>query len=263
MNHTDRISLALLVALTGGLSSTTAPAQDAAKPAQDAAKPEEAPKWSQSAGLGLTITEGNSDTLLVTASYGGSKKWRQNEVSLGLNGGYGENNNVRNNEYVKAFGQYNWLFGDAQRWYGFGRLDARYDAIADIDYRFNVAAGLGYYFLKEGVNDNKRFNLSVEVGPGYVVEKIGGRTEEYATGYAAEKFTWKISDRSRLWQTLDFTPQLDEPDNNVTNFELGVGSKLTDAMELRVVLSDTYRSEPAAGRKNNDLKLVASVNYTF
>ncbi len=34
-------------------------------------------------------------------------------------------------------------------------------------------------------------------------------------------------------------------------------------MELRVVLTDTYRSEPAAGRDHNDLKVVASVNYTF
>ncbi|HSH16577.1 MAG TPA: DUF481 domain-containing protein [Verrucomicrobiae bacterium] len=256
MNNTNRITMASLVALTGGLTSTTAQAQDAAKP-------EEAPKWSQSAGLGLTITEGNSDTVLVTASYGGSKKWRQNEVSIGLNGGYGENEGEKNNEYVKAFGQYNWLFGDSQRWYGFGRLDAMYDAIADIDYRFNVAAGLGDYFLKEGVNDNTRFNLSLEVGPGFVMEKIGGQEEEYATGYASEKFTWKISDRSRLWQSLDFSPQLDDLENHVTNFELGVASKLTEAMELRVVLTDTYRSEPAAGRDHNDLKVVASVNYTF
>lgn len=250
MKQINHLTMASLVALTGGLTATSGQAQ-------------EEPKWQQSAGLGLSLTDGNSDTLLVTAGYSGSKKWRQNEVSLGLNGGYGESDNVKNNEFVKGFGQYNWLFGDAQRWYGFGRLDAQYDAIADIDYRFNVAAGLGYYILKEGVNDNTRFNLSLEVGPGFVMEKIGGLTDEYATGYAAEKFTWKISERSRFWQTLDFTPQLDDLENYVLNLEVGVGSKLTDAMELRVVLSDTYRSEPAAGRKHNDLKLVASLNYSF
>jgi len=211
----------------------------------------------------LTLTEGNSETVLVTASYSGAKKWGHNEISLGLNGAYGENDNIKNNEYLKGFGQYNWLFGASQRWYGFGRVEALYDGIADIDYRVNVSGGLGYYFLKEGVNENKRFNLSAEVGPGFVTERVGGETSNYATIYAAEKFTWKITDRSRLWQFLDFSPQIDDLENNVTNFELGVASKITESLELRAVLTDTYRSQPAAGRKHNDLKIVAAVGYTF
>lgn len=230
---------------------------------QDAAKPEEAPKWKQSAGLGFTLTEGNSDTVLVTASYSGVKKWRNNEVAIGLNAGYGENDSVKNNEFIKAFGQYNWLFGEQQRWYGFGRLDALYDGIADIDYRFNIAAGLGYYFLKEGVNDNNRFNLSAEVGPGFVTEQVGGLREDYATIYVGEKFTWKLSEKSRLWQTAEFNPQIDDVENNVINFELGVASKLTESLELRAVLTDTYRSRPAAGREHNDLKFVTAIGYTF
>lgn len=257
MNTTTRITLTSLIAVTGGASSLHTQAQEAA------AKPEEAPKWKQSAAVGFTLTDGNSDNLLVTASYAGVKRWGHNEVLLGLNGGYGESDDVKNNEYIKAFGQYNWLFGEAQRAYGFGRLDALYDGIADVDYRLSVAAGLGYYLLKEGLNDNKRFNLSVEVGPGFVTERVGGQTDDYATIYVAEKFGWKLSERSRLWQLADFTPQIDDLDNNVVNFEIGVASKMTENIELRAVLSDTYRSRPAAGRVHNDLKLVMAVGYTF
>jgi putative salt-induced outer membrane protein YdiY len=93
--------------------------------------------------------------------------------------------------------------------------------------------------------------------------RIGGEQSNYGTIYAAEKFTWKISERSRLWQSLDFSPQIDDLENNVTNFELGVASKLTEKLELRAVLTDTYRSEPASDRKHNDLKLVTSIGYTF
>ncbi|MBI1178027.1 DUF481 domain-containing protein [bacterium] len=256
MKTTTQLTLASVVALTGGLATQTANAQDAKKP-------DDAPKWKQNAALGLTLTKGNSDTALFTASYAGSKKWSNNEVSLGLNGGYGENDGTKNNEFVNGFGQYNWLFGKDNRWYGFGRVGALYDGIAKIDYRVTVAAGLGYYFLKEGVNDNKRFNLSAEVGPGYVIERVGGLNNDYATIYAAEKFTWKITDKSRLWQTLDFTPQLDDLENNVTDLEIGVASKITEAIDLRVVLTDTYRSRPAATFKHNDLKLVAGIGYTF
>ncbi len=260
MKPTSRLTLASLVALTGTGSTLTASAQEAAAAA---AKPEAAPKWKQSAGLGFSLTDGNSDTLLLTASYDGSKRWGHNEVLLGLNGGYGESDNVRNNEFIRGFGQYNWFLGEAQRLYGFGRLGALYDGIADIDYRISTALGLGYYFLKEGLNDNKRFNLSAELGPGYVFERVGGQDDDFATVYVAERFTWKISERSRLWQGVNFTPQVSDFDNYVVNFELGVASKMTERVELRAVFTDTYRSRPASGRVHNDLTFVTAIGYTF
>lgn len=256
MKTSNRLTTASLVALGGCLATYGAYSQDAKKP-------DDAPHWKQNASVGFTLTKGNSDTALFTATYTGNKKWRNNEIALGLNGGYGENSGIKNNEYVNGFGQYNWLFGADKRWYGFGRLSGLYDGIAKIDYRATLAGGLGYYFLKEGVGENKRFNLSTEVGPGYVVERVGGINNDYATIYAAEKFTWKITDKSSLWQTLDFTPQISKLDNNVTDLEVGVASKITEALDLRVVLTDTYRSQPAAGFKHNDLKLVAGIGYSF
>ncbi len=82
MKPTTRLTLASLVALTGASSTFTAPAQDAAAAAAAAAKPVEAPKWKQSAGLGFSLTDGNSDTLLLTASYDGAKRWGHNELLL-------------------------------------------------------------------------------------------------------------------------------------------------------------------------------------
>lgn len=45
--------------------------------------------------------------------------------------------------------------------------------------------------------------------------------------------------------------------------ELGIATKITEALDLRGVASDNYRSRPAPGRTENDFKLVASVGYTF
>jgi len=59
---------------------------------------------------GLTLTKGNSDTLLITLGLDTKRKWERNEAAFGVAGGYGENNNVKNNEFVTAFGQYNRLF---------------------------------------------------------------------------------------------------------------------------------------------------------
>ena len=43
----------------------------------------------------------------------------------------------------------------------------------------------------------------------------------------------------------------------------GVEADITKAMKLRTYLQDSYVSEPAPGRKNNDIRLVAGVAYTF
>lgn len=244
----NRLNL-LLTAAPLSLIGVTGLAQDA-----------EEPKWSQSAGVGFTLTRGNSENVLFTANYDAAKEWARNEMTLGLSGGYGESDNVKNTEFINGFGQYNRLFGEDDRMFGFGRLEGLSDGVADIDYRFILSAGMGYYFMKDY---QEKFTLSGDVGPGVVYEKIGGEEETYATVRFGEKFNWQISETARLWQKADFSPQIDQVENYVFTFEIGAEAALTEKMSLRTVLTDTYRSEPADGRKNNDLKLVTSINYKF
>src|SRR5689334_24289313 len=94
--------------------------------------------WDISAAAGLTLTRGNSKTLLFTGNVLGEKKWDQkNELSLGVDGVYGENSGVKNAESLHGFGQYNRLFNE--RLFGYLRLEGLHDAIADIKYRLTVS----------------------------------------------------------------------------------------------------------------------------
>lgn len=213
-------------------------------------------KWEKSASLGATVTQGNSDTVLVVADVLGAKKWDANEVSLGASLAYGENESIKNNETARGFGQYNRLFND--RFYGYLRAEALHDAIADVEYRITLSPGAGYYFIK-----NDRMRLSGEVGPGFVAEKQGGREREYITARLAEKFDYKLNDRARIWQSLEFLPQIDDLNNFILNAEIGVESALTKKTSLRVFAQDTYDNEPAPGRKENDLKIVAAIALKF
>ena len=45
--------------------------------------------------------------------------------------------------------------------------------------------------------------------------------------------------------------------------EVGIETAITKKWSLRVVGQDIYDSEPAAGRKNNDLRLIAGTAYKF
>ena len=259
MRTIKRTNYSRLAALSAALSLTlvAALAQEAVPAAPIASEPDtKVPVWETSAALGLTLTRGNSETLLFSGSILSEKKWDMNEVRLGADATYGEDRDVKSSEAVHGFGQYNRLF--TERAYGYLRLDALHDAVADVEYRVTISPGVGYYFVK-----NERTTLSGEVGPGYIFEKLGSNTDEYATLRIAERFEHKFNDRVKLWQSVEFLPQVDDFSNYLVNSEIGIDTSLTDKLSLRVFAIDTYDSEPAEGRDKNDLKLVTAIAYKF
>ena len=250
----------LLTGLVGVLVGGT-PSALAQTPATNAV-PEKKPRWESFAEAGLTLSQGNSETLLATARIGTGKKWDKNEISLGAGGAYGETKdqatgkNTVNTEVGNVFAQYNRLF--SEQLYGYARAEGYHDGVADIDYRVTLSPGLGYYFIK-----TKATLLSAEVGPGYVFEKKGGQQDDYATVRFGEKLEHKFNDRVRIWEWVEYLPQVEDFNNYILNAEIGVESSLSKALNLRVYVVDTYNSVPAPGRKKNDVKLVAALGVKF
>src|SRR5215471_4695171 len=127
--------------------------------------------WDASATLGLTLTEGNSKTLLASGQIAANKKWgdkSENELNLGADGVYGQQEVQESDgskqtqtsaNSIHGFAQYNRLF--TERLYGFGRIEGLSDEIALIHYRFTLTAGAGYYLIKQ-----TNLFLRAELGPG-------------------------------------------------------------------------------------------------
>lgn len=212
--------------------------------------------WESSASAGLTLTRGNSHTLLYSAGLTSDKKTPDNEYSLGASGTYGSQDGKDNVNNYGGFSQWNHLF--TERFYAYLRADALRDVIADLDYRFNVGPGVGYYWFK-GTNTT----LATEAGAGYQTQHLGGNYDSYGTVRFAENFEHKFSDRARLWQKAEILPQVDKFQNYVINFEIGMEASITKTFSLKTFLDDTYQSEPASGRYRNDIKLVSGVSYKF
>jgi len=215
------------------------------------------PKWAGSASAGLTLTSGNSDTLLFTAKAQAMRKWdTRNELDIGADATYGEQEDIKNNELIHGYAQYNYLF--TERTFGYVRLDALHDDIADVDYRITFGPGIGYYFIK-----NERTFLRGETGPAVVFEKQGGEENTFFTIRLAERFEHKLSKTARIWQSLEFLPEIGDWDNYIINAEVGIEVAINTTWSLKSYIQDTYDHEPAPGRLKNDLKLVTALAYTF
>ena len=214
------------------------------------------PAWESSISAGLSLTEGNSDTLLTTAAFKTRRKTPANEFMFGVDGAYGESDSVKNNEMLHGVSQYNHLF--SERFYAFLNVEGLHDGIADLQYRFTFSPGAGYYFIK---NTNTTF--AGEFGPGLIVQRLGGVDTTYASLRLAERFEHKLNDGARVWERAEILPQVNKFENYLVNAEIGAEAPLTKTFSLRVTVQDNFVNQPAPDRKNNDVKLISSLVYKF
>jgi putative salt-induced outer membrane protein YdiY len=215
------------------------------------------PAWESSIGLGFTLTRGNSDTLLATGNFQTHKKTLEDEISLGADGAYGENDSVQNVNSAHGFSQYNHLFSD--RFFGYLRADALHDEIADLQYRITLSPGAGYYFLRQ-----TNTSLAGEFGPAMVFERLGDDDNNYVTLRLAERFEHKFTENNaRVWESTEFLPQINDFNNFVVNAELGLEASVSKKISLQAYVQDNYINEPATGRQQNDLRIVSGLKYKF
>lgn len=222
-------------------------------------KPPEKPKWEGAVNAGVTLTSGNSDSVLATIGANAKKKWEKDEFMLGALGGYGESDDVKNTEFVGAYAQYNHLF--TEKFYGGVRVDGLYDGLAALSYRFTISPVAGYYFIK-----NDKTLLSVEAGPSYVIEKYFGQADNdsYLGIRFAQRFEHKLTESTKIWEYADYTPAIDDwAEKYIINVEAGISTAMNKAWSLRIVGLYTYNSEPSPGREKGDFKLIAGTEYKF
>jgi putative salt-induced outer membrane protein YdiY len=253
MQTTKTLAAGLGLATALGLGVAAAIAQD---------KPAEKKIWETVANAGLTLTRGNSETFLGTLGLDTKRKWAKDEAALGIAGGYGEAKvggvNQKNTEFLRGLAQYNRLFNE--RLYGGLRLDGEYDGIAGVDYRFRVSPLFGYYLVKHA-----KTTLNLEAGPSVVFENVKTAPSDTYFGLRlGERFEHKLTATTKIWQSFEYIPNVERwSEDYLLIGEAGIGTAITKKLSLRAVFQDTYDSEPAADRKNNDIRLITGLAYKF
>ncbi len=205
-----------------------------------------------SLALGMTLTDGNTETSLATLRLTSERIAPPNELRLGIEGAYGETDSETSAENARAVAVYRRLIND--RLYGALDLSVHYDAQAGVDYRVIASPGLGYFWVK-----NDRVRLSSDIGPAYIAEKVDGVRDDYFALRIAERLEVQLSETARIWQALEYVPTLDDFDAFLLNVEAGVEAALNSWLNLQVVLQNAHNSEPGDGREKNDLTFITAL----
>jgi putative salt-induced outer membrane protein YdiY len=211
--------------------------------------------------LGATLTDGNSETLTANASWlSEGEKDQLGSVRLGLEGNYGETTadgvDETTVENAKAFANAKKTL--SEKTFVYTDATVTHDEIAAVDYRAILSAGPGAYLMKDDAA-----SLFVEVGPAYVWEEVDGVSDDYLSLRVAQRYDRALSETAKVWQSLEYLPEVDDFDAYLLNAEIGVEAALNARWNIRLVAQSKYNSTPAADLEKNDLSLIAGLSLSL
>lgn len=212
--------------------------------------------WSRMAGLAFAMNRGNSENLSLIGDLAADYREENFEWLNAASLAYGETGDTTTLENVRAATQFNKILtGNLYAGVGTG---FRYDDIAAIDYQVTPAVVLGTYLVK-----NETAKLSLEAGPAYVFEKVGGIESDYFAVQAAQKLAWSLAEGVTLAEAVVWNAEANDLDNYTLTATAALEVDMGADLSFRTAVSNIYDSTPAAGMEENELLLSAGIAVRF
>jgi putative salt-induced outer membrane protein YdiY len=208
-----------------------------------------------SAGFGLSLTQGNSDTLNISATvdstYDPKEKNAMRWNALFLRGK--QNGVLSVNRFSAMYRDEYTVNG---RVFMFAQLDVLHDTFKGIDYLVAPATGVGYKVI-----DIKPTTFNVDAGIGGVVERDTGLPALGSGSLTfSEKLVHQLSDTTTLKETAATLLKTDDLANYLYTFQVGVAARVNSRLQLSIDLLDTFKNQPVDGLTHkHDVALVTSV----
>ncbi len=209
--------------------------------------------WKRELSVGVNLKQGNTESTQAHAKFEAKKK---NAWDMALQISYTETDNKKTSDDAKGHIEYTEPF--SERLYGSLRVSAEYDGPADLRYRVVFGPAIGVYLFN--TNDH---SLKVEIGPSYVTETTGDEHKEYGSIRVAERYERTWSDGSKIWQSMEYLPDVTDWNNYVLSSEVGLEAAIEKQFSLKLTVQHKYTAEPAEDKRPGDLAVISSLSYKF
>lgn len=256
-----RITVLLLVAAAHALAPSAIVGQQDTEGGQEA-EPIEDPLTGD-ATFGLTVTEGNSETLSLNFAGRIAYEMRQHTWSLS-----GQVLRTRDGDQLRAnrgslLTRYDYEPSD--RFFLGSQFRASYNRPAGIARRLAPGLGLGYDVLR-----GEFTRLSVDVGMNWVGERFTDDTRESSLYFNLEQeFRLRVNETTDLEQRLAYSPRPDDLGDYLVHASLALTTRVWRFLGIKTQISDDYDSTPfvdpdtGEARSRNDLTFITGLNVSF
>ena len=217
------------------------------------------PIWTGSAGFGLSLNRGNTDTTNINLSFEAIRDPKQKDIWK-LQALYmrGDTNGEASADRLLAQARYERNL--SARVFLFGELPYLRDRFKSIDYLIAPSGGIGYKVVA-----TERTTLAASAGLGVKWEKNPGfDVETSAVVTSGDDFEFKLSPTSTITQSFKALWNADDWGDALYTFSAGVAAALTTRSQLKFTVLDAYASRPPTEDvKKNDVAVLAAVVYKF
>jgi putative salt-induced outer membrane protein YdiY len=225
-------------------------------PPQDPPPP---PGWTGSFGAGVAVTQGNSDTSTVNVAYDVKRDTGSPFLfrSAGLFIRADSEGELTTNRLALA-GRVDRMLTD--RTSLFGQLQYLRDEFKEIDYLISPTAGVAHFLVK-----NDRTELGVDAGLGLVWEKNPGfDTDLDGAVVAGQNYLFKITPTSEFTQRFSALWKMDDFDDGLYIFGVGLAANITTQTQIKFELLDTFKNKPPRAEvQKNDIAILLSFVYKY
>jgi putative salt-induced outer membrane protein YdiY len=218
--------------------------------------------WDKFITAGYNYTDGNSKTASlnlngkVMRDYEG-EAWRF-EADYNYGNAAADVNSTREvtKQNARALGDYKHTLDSV--FFAGANASYAWDEIADLDYRVILSPNMGAYLLKNDIT-----TLSLEAGPSYVWEQLGGEGDNYAAARIADRFVWNINESALFYQSAEYIVSFEDSADYIVNAEIGIEAPLSSMVNLVLSVRDYYINQPAEGRERNDVYTITGLKVNL
>ncbi len=212
--------------------------------------------WRRTLEYGMTLTQGNSDTLRYWLGLDALKERDADLFHFRARGSYGESESKTDTENAVASMRYERKLTDLS--YALGNVEWMTDPVADLNYRVATILSPGFHLIR-----TEESLLNVEAGAGYLTEKKNEDEQGFLAGRFAITFEQVLNMHVMAWGSAEYLPKLLDASVFFINAELGIATVLGRNLSLTVSLLDRYDSAPSDDKRGNDSILTTALNLNF
>lgn len=221
------------------------------------------PPLAGDASFGLTVTEGNSQTLSL--NFGGRVSYTVAQHTWAFSTNVlrtRDSGDVKANKGNLAL---RYDYEPSDRVYVTTQVAASYNRPAGIERRVAPGLGLGYDVIR---SDAAR--LSFDGGLNWVGERFTDATRESSVYFKlTQEFRLRVNETTDLAQRLSYSPRPENLSDYLIQGSLTLTTKIWKLLGIKTEISDDYDStpfvDPATGiaRASNDLTFITGLSVSF
>lgn len=203
--------------------------------------------WERGVSVGLNASEGNTDSTNGRVAFEAKRETVKMRTSVGGVYVYSKDAEGTRKSRLDGEARNDWIL-EGTRWRLFATGTVEYDQFADWDWRLTGTAGLGYAVVARDAHE-----LVVRAGPG-VSQEFGGNDDRLTPlGVVGADYRWEISQKSRLFATVEYFPDLSEFREFRTDAKTGYEVVLDAESKLMLKVGAGHRhdSDPRKAEAND------------